>query len=382
MLRMWHLEEDENYYLTLNQMETQDSAQINALMQDKIVQIKYENHSKVLVAGTKNGKALFWKNSLIGTGSPSDSDQWKMLPFIPISEEPINTICIGNANSVIAFQSKNNILLIQETIVHGKMAKAIKVLQTSSKKVQIYLKQELSNQMFLFDAKANIRGLDCTDQNLLIWTGKKIEIHEIISTTDDAQTKITSGFIEKCYQVAMYKDNVILIVDNGMKITNFKGVAKEEIPFLESEGQPKNMNILGNYMAMFTSLNYLKIYDLSRRELKQIGQNRRFEDSSGLLGNIKSLAINIDGSKVGIICDKKVSLNSSEFTASTWFFVYDVELDTFMKYDLGNNKTPLHFYWDQIDKRYFLIESIYSNCLLYTSPSPRDRQKSRMPSSA
>ena len=25
---------------------------------------------------------------------------------------------------------------------------------------------------------------------------------------------------------------------------------------------------------------------------------------------------------------------------------------------------------------------LYSNCLLYTSPSPRDRQKSRMPSSA
>ena len=28
------------------------------------------------------------------------------------------------------------------------------------------------------------------------------------------------------------------------------------------------------------------------------------------------------------------------------------------------------------------ILSLYSNCLLYTSPSPRDRQKSRMPSSA
>ena len=25
---------------------------------------------------------------------------------------------------------------------------------------------------------------------------------------------------------------------------------------------------------------------------------------------------------------------------------------------------------------------VYKNCLLYTSPSPRDRQKSRMPSSA
>ena len=27
-------------------------------------------------------------------------------------------------------------------------------------------------------------------------------------------------------------------------------------------------------------------------------------------------------------------------------------------------------------------ENIYCSCLLYTSPSPRDRQKSRMPSSA
>ena len=28
------------------------------------------------------------------------------------------------------------------------------------------------------------------------------------------------------------------------------------------------------------------------------------------------------------------------------------------------------------------MEALYNNCLLYTSPSPRDRQKSRMPSSA
>ena len=29
-----------------------------------------------------------------------------------------------------------------------------------------------------------------------------------------------------------------------------------------------------------------------------------------------------------------------------------------------------------------LAASLYADCLLYTSPSPRDRQKSRMPSSA
>ena len=34
------------------------------------------------------------------------------------------------------------------------------------------------------------------------------------------------------------------------------------------------------------------------------------------------------------------------------------------------------------DKERFLKDCLYSGCLLYTSPSPRDRQKSRMPSSA
>ena len=31
---------------------------------------------------------------------------------------------------------------------------------------------------------------------------------------------------------------------------------------------------------------------------------------------------------------------------------------------------------------YYLVENQPRTCLLYTSPSPRDRQKSRMPSSA
>eukprot|EP01015_Nassula_variabilis_P028354 TRINITY_DN5918_c0_g1_i3.p3 TRINITY_DN5918_c0_g1~~TRINITY_DN5918_c0_g1_i3.p3 ORF type:complete len:117 (+),score=60.28 TRINITY_DN5918_c0_g1_i3:64-414(+) len=34
------------------------------------------------------------------------------------------------------------------------------------------------------------------------------------------------------------------------------------------------------------------------------------------------------------------------------------------------------------DKKKVKIELEYEDCLLYTSPSPRDRQKSRMPSSA
>ena len=41
---------------------------------------------------------------------------------------------------------------------------------------------------------------------------------------------------------------------------------------------------------------------------------------------------------------------------------------------------PMLVYQHELAAKVKLIETL--NCLLYTSPSPRDRQKSRMPSSA
>ena len=51
---------------------------------------------------------------------------------------------------------------------------------------------------------------------------------------------------------------------------------------------------------------------------------------------------------------------------------------------LGSGKTTLlnRILSEEHGKRIAVIENEYGDCLLYTSPSPRDRQKSRMPSSA
>ena len=43
---------------------------------------------------------------------------------------------------------------------------------------------------------------------------------------------------------------------------------------------------------------------------------------------------------------------------------------------------PIKVYVRTYVHMYFVTSGNINNCLLYTSPSPRDRQKSRMPSSA
>jgi len=73
MLRMWHLEEDENYVLTLHELQGEDEDG-PSIMNDKLTCIDYEKKGKVLVAGTKDGRLIFWKNLSVGSESPSDSE--------------------------------------------------------------------------------------------------------------------------------------------------------------------------------------------------------------------------------------------------------------------------------------------------------------------
>ena len=54
------------------------------------------------------------------------------------------------------------------------------------------------------------------------------------------------------------------------------------------------------------------------------------------------------------------------------------EANGIIEIELLPNIAPLHVERIKILAR----DGLYNGCLLYTSPSPRDRQKSRMPSSA
>lgn len=124
--------------------------------------------------------------------------------------------------------------------------------------------------------------------------------------------------------------------DKMIQSTTFKGLVKQSLNFAESEGQLVNFNIMNNYMVVFTANNFMKTYDISRKEYKQIGVSRRFEDSSGPLGDIKSCVINATGNKIGILSTSKKN------AIETKFYIYDLEMDSFMSYDIGKNQIKIN----------------------------------------
>lgn len=177
-------------------------------------------------------------------------------------------------------------------------------------------------------------------------------------------------FTEKCVSVGIFGETVILMKERMINSTTFKGLIKQTLNFPESEGKLMNFNIMNNYMVVFTSNNFMKAYDISRKEYKQIGVSRRFEDSSGSLGDIKNCMINANGSKISILSTTKKG------TVESKFYIYDLEMDSFMSFDIGNrnylfkyfilicigtNRVPVAIMWDKNDPRFFVAQTAYYN---------------------
>ena len=92
-----------------------------------------------------------------------------------------------------------------------------------------------------------------------------------------------------------------------MEVCSHKGTTKQSLPFSESEGDPFLLDVNGDFMAVATRLNVVKLFDLSRREVRPHGASHRFEGKDGFTapGTIPSSPLCIIHFLTYIRCDLK-----------------------------------------------------------------------------
>ena len=126
----------------------------------------------------------------------------------------------------------------------------------------------------------------------------------------------------------------------------------------ESEGEVTLMDVKGRYMAVVTQNNMIKIFDISRRQYKQIGVTRKFEIKLGEpLGEIKDIQLNCEGKKLCILADQ--SPFPTVRIPDTKFYIYDVDMDNFMDMQVAPNRVPVECFWDLSDPRLLAVETEY-----------------------
>lgn len=114
---------------------------------DKISSIIYDSRGRSLVAGTREGRLMFWKNMALGTDSPVDKDQWAPQHFINLNKQ-IQLLTVGKNNGVIVCkQSDGEVIIVSETKITGKISGNFRAVLKSSDIVEVIYddnKQKLS----------------------------------------------------------------------------------------------------------------------------------------------------------------------------------------------------------------------------------------------
>ena len=112
MIRFWHLEQDENYSLTVfDVLNVENNNSGINLGSDKICNIIYDARGRSLVAGTREGRLMFWKNMALGTDSPVDKDQWSPQPYLNLGKQ-IQILTVGKNNGVIVCKQADGEVII------------------------------------------------------------------------------------------------------------------------------------------------------------------------------------------------------------------------------------------------------------------------------
>lgn len=81
--------------------------------------------------------------------------------------------------------------------------------------------------------------------------------------------------------IGVHAESVFMCQGYKVEVCTHKGTTKQSLTFSEGEGEPFLLDVNGDYMAVATRLNVVRLFDLSRREVRPHGAMRRFEAKDG-----------------------------------------------------------------------------------------------------
>merc|ERR1712232_370002 len=178
----------------------------------------------------------------------------------------------------------------------GRYNDKLKVLQTSNTCLQIYFENNDNvDKLHLFDARMNVRNFDLRGKKLVVWNGQTAVICDINTESEQVVTE-TESFQCQAKSLCFHKEGIILFRENSCDVVNYSGVVKQEISFSKVEGDTLSFDYSKSNLVMFTSKNYLRVLDITKRELKVVGAIKKLDDIVNVENfSIKSVKMNNDG---------------------------------------------------------------------------------------
>ena len=359
LIRVWDLDQSENYTFSLH------SADSRIPRSDRVAALAFNPRMSVLAAGTRDGRVVMWKHyqavRKAGAGPSSSAAHWENIHSINLSK-PVQSMVWGPGAGLLSCLMYDDATVLNETILHRKLVGDTAAIQVS--RARLVLERPSGGSLQL-NAGINIKGMDMSATNIVVWNGKKAEVYEVRPSA----IKLVASFDSDATSMALHGENVFCTRGNHVVVCNLHGTVKQTLSFTESEGAPQLLSVLNKYarrvcawapakppsvpnacvrlcacvcvcvrraccrhLAVTTSNGRIKVMDVSRVQPRQVGSGGDFVDaeSGESLGKITSISINADGTRVSLLASR--SVGGSLFVPENRVFVYNLDMDSVATY--------------------------------------------------
>ena len=354
IVRFFYLDTDQSYMISIN-----DHPLGEVSNEDSFSCLDFNFRKRILAVGGIKGKVYMWKCTLTSNIIPVSSECWE--PFCVV--ESIAGICALSWSNYMGlihvYNKKNKHAMLNETILQKKMNNYLKILQTSQSEIEIINNvndQYITNKI---DLDYNVHGIAIYKNMLLCWTGSSVNLYEV--DINDLKLKEMADMNLKSNIMALNSDSIINANNKNIELYTYEGEKKDQIPIRYNYGDINLFNVASKFLLVVTVKNYFAIYDLERRGLKQTLSFRKFEKNGVSLGEIRDAAINCKGNLIIFLVDNMI--NSEMRIPETKIIIYDVEMDSYVDYEISPNRIPTEVIWDYSDWRIFSISTEYAKDL-------------------
>lgn len=370
-VRVWDIDTSDNFLLptdhaSIKNLHTkQNSKSTNT---EVFSSIAYCPKNQTLCAATNQGSVYVWKKSNFKSEAENG---WQLTDVTTVRgaiKQCIWGVISDTLTPCIVCNCISNVYILKEQPLMSFHTRDIWATQRSANQVLI---ENSLHQTTLVTSDIAVTNLCLTDLNLVLTNGKTVTVHKIQRTSQDSieqnlkssneiklndnlSARFSSTFTCENLQIFIYEQNVICVGQNDITVLSLNGVKLQEVSFSDHEGKPIGSDLTSKFLTIFTLNGYIKVYDVSRHELKLVVPTKNAYDLFENFGEVIMAKANHDGSFVAL------TIATESLVPDGKLHIWKLESDSMLTHDFLKReeaRLPITFMWDSDDHRLLACEA-------------------------
>ncbi|CAF0970919.1 unnamed protein product [Rotaria sordida] len=329
-IRMIDIASSDNLLLKLNP----DMGYAN---NEVLISVSYSAMKGIIAAGTNRGNIGFWVyNPNRRTTDPEK--HWILQRAKQIATGiPVRSLKYCPQRNCLAANLISQLFLLTDENMSAAYRDQLAVVQLSPTVVHIaFFRYSIVKEEELDIPFKNL----CVSKNhIAIWNKKQVRVYELIcdaSKSDEEKVvRNEKGYFSCSPSNVILFDQLLFVQENGrVNVMSFQGTSRQTLAFAQNEGEVNTMNSNGSFLVIGSTKGYVKVFDISRRELRPLGKTLNINAHTPSVDTIRELAVNCTGAKVTVLTSQ------TNCNPSSRLYIWDVEKDIVAYFDFSSEKLP------------------------------------------